>query len=48
MKENLISRLRYLEKKEDMTILMAAVTGSHSFGLSSVTIGLRCSVYICS
>ncbi|MGE7905748.1 nucleotidyltransferase domain-containing protein [Peribacillus sp. NPDC094092] len=35
MKENLISRLRYLEKKEDMTILMAAVTGSHSFGLSS-------------
>ncbi|MCM3674029.1 nucleotidyltransferase domain-containing protein [Peribacillus simplex] len=36
MKENLISRLRYLEKKEDMTILMAAVTGSHSFGLSSV------------
>ncbi|WP_342602113.1 nucleotidyltransferase domain-containing protein [Peribacillus sp. FSL E2-0159] len=36
MKENLISRLRYLEKKEDMTILMAAVTGSHSFGLSSI------------
>ncbi|MGG0412694.1 DNA polymerase beta superfamily protein [Peribacillus simplex] len=36
MKENLISRLRNLEKKEDMTILMAAVTGSHSFGLSSV------------
>ncbi|WP_342614090.1 nucleotidyltransferase domain-containing protein [Peribacillus frigoritolerans] len=35
MKENLISRLRYLEKKEDITILMAAVTGSHSFGLSS-------------
>ncbi|MBO1000111.1 nucleotidyltransferase domain-containing protein [Bacillus sp. SD075] len=36
MKDILISRLRYLEKKEDMTILMAAVTGSHSFGLSSV------------
>ncbi|MGG3557655.1 nucleotidyltransferase domain-containing protein [Peribacillus frigoritolerans] len=35
MKENLISRLRYLEKNEDITILMAAVTGSHSFGLSS-------------
>lgn len=35
MKENLISKLKYLEKNENMTILMAAVTGSHSFGLSS-------------
>ncbi|MBK5483702.1 nucleotidyltransferase domain-containing protein [Peribacillus sp. TH16] len=35
MKENLISILRNLEKKKNITILMAAVTGSHSFGLSS-------------
>ncbi|MGE7601495.1 nucleotidyltransferase domain-containing protein [Peribacillus sp. NPDC097675] len=35
MKENLISQLLKLEKQENITILVAAVTGSHSFGLSS-------------
>lgn len=35
MKEKLISHLKNLEKKKNITILMAAVTGSHSFGLSS-------------
>lgn len=35
MKEKLILHLKNLEKKENITILMAAVTGSHSFGLSS-------------
>ncbi|WP_061463813.1 DNA polymerase beta superfamily protein [Peribacillus simplex] len=35
MKENLISKLKILEIEENMTILMAAVTGSHSFGLPS-------------
>ena len=35
MKENLISHLLNLEKQENITILVAAVTGSHSFGLSS-------------
>ncbi|WP_407406664.1 DNA polymerase beta superfamily protein [Peribacillus sp.] len=35
MKENLISLLSELEKREHITIMMAAVTGSHSFGLSS-------------
>lgn len=35
MKENLISHLLKLEKEKNITILVAAVTGSHSFGLSS-------------
>ncbi|CAH0187187.1 hypothetical protein SRABI96_01582 [Peribacillus sp. Bi96] len=41
MKEILISRLRYLEKQENKIVLMAAVTGSHSFGLSYMLIKIN-------